>query len=43
MIRKSDPPGLAVASFWCNGEDIDKVLQKAPIEQDVCIQFVDLP
>ena len=26
MIRKSDPPGIAVASFWCNGQDIDHVL-----------------
>jgi hypothetical protein len=32
MIKKHDTPGVSVSSFWHNQDDIDSILQPAPIE-----------
>lgn len=43
MLKKKENPGVNVSSFWYNQEDIDGILQPAPIEQDLCLEFVDIP
>lgn len=43
MLRVKENPGIAVASFWQSQEDIDSLLQPAPIEQELRLEFVDIP
>jgi hypothetical protein len=43
MLKKDDTPGISVASFWHDQVDIDDMLQPAPIEQELKLEFVDIP
>jgi hypothetical protein len=44
MIRlNNDPIGVIPASFWIGVDDVNRILQPAPIEQDIKLQYIDIP
>jgi hypothetical protein len=43
MIRITKSTGTSVAPFWISPADMSKVLQPAPIEQEIRLDFVDMP
>ena len=43
MIKRKENPGVSVSSFWYNQDDIDGILQPAPIESELLLEFVDIP
>ena len=40
---EGEAPDICVSSFWVEQEDIDQVLKKSPIEQDIRMEFIDIP
>jgi len=42
-IRPTDSTGISVAPFWISHTEISKILQPAPIETDIRLEFVDIP
>jgi len=42
-IRVSNTTGISVAPFWLLPRDMQKILQPAPIEQEIRLEFVDIP
>lgn len=43
MLKETNAHGICATSLWIGKEAIDLLFQPAPIEQDVRLQFVDIP
>eukprot|EP00347_Sterkiella_histriomuscorum_P017370 403349643 len=42
-IRKTKSTGISVAPFWITPQEQNAILQPAPIEQEIRLEFVDMP
>lgn len=43
MLLEDNAHGICATSLWIGKDAIDKLFQPAPIEQDVRLQYVDIP
>jgi hypothetical protein len=43
LIREKSAKGIIAAPYWISHEDNSKILQKAPIEQEIKLEFIDIP
>ena len=43
MLRITNEHHVCASQFWTTQENIDQILQPAPIEQDLKLSFLDIP
>ena len=43
MIRVKDAYGIVSTPFWYGQDTIDSLFQPAPIEQEIKLEFIDIP
>jgi hypothetical protein len=43
MLKGTNSHGICATNIWIGKDAIDTLFQPAPIEQDVKLQFIDIP
>jgi hypothetical protein len=43
LIREKNPIGICAASYWMSVDDTNELLAPAPIQQEVKLEYIDIP